>query len=77
MRVFLFHDGVRCAELPDEHPIHRRLAALSTDHAVELFACTAACQRRGVTPRAPFEEVGIGQLIEAATSADRHVTFLA
>ena len=49
--------------------------ALAADTGCELMACVAASERRGVTVNAPFEVVGIGQLIEAATTADRHLTF--
>ncbi len=66
-------------------------ARFARDNGIELAVCVAAGLRRGVlsdddakryervgaTVRPPFEIVGLGQMIEAAISADRFVTFCA
>ena len=63
----------------------------ATENDVELAVCVAAALRRGVLSRrmrivtsapaasvkAPFQIVGLGQMIEAAIEADRFVTFCA
>lgn len=66
-------------------------AQFAADHDVELAVCVAAALRRGVlgtedadryeracsNVKAPFQIVGLGQMIEAAIEADRFVTFCA
>jgi tRNA 2-thiouridine synthesizing protein D len=66
-------------------------ARFATEHGVELAVCIAAALRRGVLSdqesqrydrtaanlKAPFQIVGLGQMIEAAIEADRFVTFCA
>jgi tRNA 2-thiouridine synthesizing protein D len=63
----------------------------ATEHDVELAVCVAAALRRGILSaddadryericsnvKAPFQIVGLGQMIEAAIEADRFVTFCA
>jgi len=66
-------------------------AAFASEHGIELAVCVAAALRRGVLgsedaaryERAatnvspPFQIVGLGQMVEAASTADRFVTFCA
>jgi tRNA 2-thiouridine synthesizing protein D len=66
-------------------------ARFASDNDIELAVCVAAGLRRGVlgeqdadryeraaaNVRAPFQIVGLGQMIEAAIEADRFVTFCA
>ena len=66
-------------------------AHFATKNNIELAVCVAAALRRGVLSeedahryervaanvRAPFQIVGLGQMIEAAIEADRFVTFCA
>ena len=66
-------------------------ATFATEHGIELAVCVAAALRRGVLgsedaaryERAatnvspPFQIVGLGQMVEAAITADRFVTFCA
>jgi tRNA 2-thiouridine synthesizing protein D len=66
-------------------------AAFAKEHGVELAVCVAAALRRGVLGQDDatryeravanvnpvFQIVGLGQMIEAAISADRFVTFCA
>ena len=66
-------------------------ARFAGENEIELAVCVAAALRRGVLSdddakryeratanvRPPFQIVGLGQMIEAAISADRFVTFCA
>ncbi len=66
-------------------------AQFATENDLELAVCVAAGLRRGVlgdedasryrrsasNVKAPFQIVGLGQMIEAAIEADRFVTFCA
>jgi tRNA 2-thiouridine synthesizing protein D len=66
-------------------------ARFATENGIELAVCIAAALRRGVLSeqeshrydraaanlKAPFQIVGLGQMIEAAIVADRFVTFCA
>lgn len=76
VQLFFFHDGVRCAALPGEHPLRRALSRLA-ESGTELVVCVSAAERRGVTVDPPFTVTGVGQLIEGAVNADKHLTFLA
>jgi tRNA 2-thiouridine synthesizing protein D len=73
----------------DERDIAEEWARFALDHDIELAVCVAAALRRGVLSRqeaeryerpaaslkAPFQIVGLGQMIEAAIEADRFITF--
>lgn len=73
----------------DEVDIQSSWQLMAADHQVELISCIASCLRRGVINEveaeryekpasnlAPgFEISGLGQLIDAALSADQIVTF--
>ncbi len=75
----------------DERDTAAEWATFAAEHGVELAVCVAAALRRGVlssddaaryervaaSVKAPFQIVGLGQLIEAAIVADRFVTFSA
>lgn len=74
--MFFFHDGVRCAALPAEHPVRTGFSRLA-ERGTELVVCVSAAERRGVGVEPPFSVTGVGQLIEGAVSADKHLTFLA
>jgi tRNA 2-thiouridine synthesizing protein D len=66
-------------------------ALFAAENGIELAVCVAAGLRRGVLSesdadryeraaanvKAPFQIVGLGQMIEAAIEADRFVTFCA
>ncbi len=75
---------------PQDEPAPRDgWASFAAEHGVELAVCVAAAQRRGVLDDSearrnekpagnlaePFVLVGLGQLVEAATVADRTITF--
>jgi tRNA 2-thiouridine synthesizing protein D len=63
----------------------------AAEHDIELAVCVAAALRRGILGsddahryeriaanlRAPFQIVGLGQMVDAAIEADRFVTFCA
>lgn len=73
----------------DEIDIYARWQALAREHQVELVACIASCLRRGIIEPGEanrydkpgsnlaegFQISGLGQLIDAALTADRLVTF--
>jgi tRNA 2-thiouridine synthesizing protein D len=80
------------AVIPQDEPdIAAAWAAFGRREKVELAICVAAALRRGVlgesdaeryqracaSLQAPYQVVGLGQLIEAAVAADRLVTFAA
>jgi tRNA 2-thiouridine synthesizing protein D len=73
----------------DEADVGAEWASLAETHGIELAVCVAAALRRGVLDadealrygrtthnlRPPFRILGLGQLVDAALSADRLVTF--
>lgn len=73
----------------DEIDLASEWLQLAAEHNFELTVCVAAGQRRGMiaadeqrryekpaaSARAGFEVAGLGQLIEAAVTADRLITF--
>ena len=75
----------------DDEDLRSRWQGLSTDHGIELAVCIAAALKRGIlnaeerdryeqsaASLAPgFTIVGLGQLVEAVTDADRFMTFAA
>lgn len=94
MRVFFYQDGVynasRLATPPrDDRNIGKRWRALTEAHTLDLVACIAAAQRRGIVDEAErhrhgldadnladgFRIGGLGQLIDGVIDADRTVTF--
>ena len=75
---------------PSDEPDDAELwLAFAREHDLELAVCVAAAQRRGIVREAEraryalpasnlrpgFELVGLGQLIDATTQADRTITF--
>lgn len=83
LRVFFYFDGVQnanrlAAPAAEAGNLVRGWSALAEEHGVELVVCIAAGLRRGVREAnlAPgFRISGLGQLVEAASEADRLVTF--
>jgi tRNA 2-thiouridine synthesizing protein D len=94
LRVFFYHDGVfnatDLASPPrDDRDVIKRWSTLAQQYQLDLVACVAAAQRRGIldndaalkrsvehdqlAPR--FRISGLGQLIEATIQADRVVVF--
>lgn len=93
VRVFFYHDGVlNATDLAtpprDDRDVTKRWSALAQQHQLDLVACIAAAERRGimdsdtalrrglddnVAPR--FRISGLGQLIEATIQADRVLVF--
>ncbi len=94
VRVFFYHDGVlNATDLAtpprDDRNIVQRWSALAHQYQLDLVACVAAAQRRGIidtddahrrglsgdslAPR--FRISGLGQLIDASIEADRVVVF--
>ncbi len=84
------NNGTRLTVPPqDDRNIVDRWSELAREHDLDLVLCVAAAQRRGILDPdeaqrhgkdadniAPgFRISGLGQLIEAATQADRLVTF--
>lgn len=73
----------------DEPNLPQQWLALASEYEVELAVCVAAAQRRGVLSAAEqqrylmpaasalngFTIVGLGQMLEAAITADHFVTF--
>jgi tRNA 2-thiouridine synthesizing protein D len=82
-RVFFYCDGVHnanrlAAPSQDDRNLVREWSKLATEPGTDLVVCIAAGLRRGVREAnlAPgFRISGMGQLVEAATLADRFVTF--
>jgi tRNA 2-thiouridine synthesizing protein D len=93
-RVFFYHDGVHNASRlttppQDDRHVVRRWQALAEEHGVDLVACVAAAQRRGLVDEAErrrhgkdadniapgFRISGLGQLLDLVVSADRMVVF--
>ena len=89
-RVFFFHEGVRIIleqrELgQEEFDFNKAWRELSSEHDVELNVCISSGGRRGVvknettdsTLAEGFELVGLGLLVEAISSGDKYVEFIA
>lgn len=83
-RVFFYADGVYCAQQgsPPAEGAPDLVAgwqAFAKSHPVELRVCVGASGRRGIQASGQlasgFEIAGLGQLIDAAITADRLVTF--
>ncbi len=82
-RVFFYFDGVnnanRLAAPPaDQHNPIRDWSDFAADTGTDLVLCINAGMKRGVREAnlAPgFRISGMGQLVEAALSADRLITF--
>ncbi|MCB1741284.1 MAG: sulfurtransferase complex subunit TusD [Gammaproteobacteria bacterium] len=93
-RVFFYHDGVNCATRlasppQDDRNVSRQWSELAARHDVDLVACVAAAQRRGIVDEsemrrqgkdahniAPgFRIAGLGQLMEMVIEVDRVVCF--
>ena len=69
----------------------RAWADFAVEHGIELAVCIAAALRRGILTiedatryergasnvHAPYQIVGLGQLVEAAIASERFVTFTA
>lgn len=94
VRVFFYHDGVlnatNLATPPkDDRDVTKRWSALAQQHKLDMVACIAAAQRRGIVDAdeaqrhgydtdnlAPWFRIsGLGQLIEAGIDADRVMVF--
>jgi len=94
VRVFFYHDGVlnatRLATPPkDDRDVTQRWAELAARYKLDLVACIAAAQRRGIVDDeqarrhglevdnlAPWFRIsGLGQLIEATLEAERVLVF--
>ncbi len=88
--VFFFHEGVSIAlEQRDlsqeEFDYNKAWRELSSEHNVELNVCISSGGRRGVvknettdsTLAEGFELVGLGLLVEAISSGDKYVEFIA
>lgn len=89
LRIFFYEEGVyngnSFIKTPqDEVSIVSVWQQLAEEHGTELVICVAAAQRRGVLDDSEsqssnlaneFKISGLGQLIEAAMTADRFVVF--
>ena len=94
VRVFFYHDGVLNATAlatppKDDRDVTQRWSALAQQYRLDLVACIAAAQRRGIVDAdearrhgldvdnlAPWFRIsGLGQLIEAGIEADRVLVF--
>jgi len=94
LRVFFYHDGTLNATAlatppRDDRNVTQRWSDLAKQHNLDLVACIAAAQRRGIldadeaqrkgldmdnlAPR--FRISGLGQFVEAAVDADRVMVF--
>ncbi|GED22512.1 sulfurtransferase complex subunit TusD [Halomonas sabkhae] len=84
------HNAARLAAPPQDEPhLVDGWIALHTEHGVSLQVCIAAALRRGLMDQreasrhgkagysveAPFELVGLGQLVDLGLDCDRLVTF--
>lgn len=79
-RVFFYKDAVAVGNrfASDDVGVCAGWTELAARHGFELAVCVAAASRRGIVDEslAPgFSIVGLGQLIEAAESGDRLVSF--
>ena len=76
--------------LADELALYAKWCDLATQHNVDLFVCVTAANRRGLQSdldaqhnqvtdqfniEAPFQSVGLGELVSLMNSADRMVQF--
>jgi tRNA 2-thiouridine synthesizing protein D len=94
VRVFFYHDGTLNASglgspPKDDRNVTQRWSELARQHQLDLVACIAAAQRRGILDAdeahrkglevdhlAPhFRISGLGQFVEAAIDADRVLVF--
>jgi tRNA 2-thiouridine synthesizing protein D len=94
VRVFFYHDGTLNATAlatppKDDRNVTQRWSELAKLHQLDLVACIAAAQRRGIldadeaqrkglesdhlAPR--FRISGLGQFVEASILADRVLVF--
>lgn len=82
-QIFFYQAGTHNANayitLPsDEQNLVQLWQQLAADHNIKLVLCTAAAQNHGINEHnlaAEFTIAGLGQLIEAATQADRFLVF--
>lgn len=79
-RIFFYKDAVTVGNrfASDGDGVREGWTELAAQHGFELAICVAAASRRGIADEsiAPgFSIVGLGQLIEAAESSDRLVSF--
>lgn len=79
-RVFFYKDAVTVGNrfASDDTGVREGWTSLAAQNGFELAICVAAASRRGIVEEsiAPaFTIVGLGQLIEAAESSDRLVSF--
>ncbi len=93
-RVFFYHDGVLNATglatpPKDDRDVTKRWSALAQQYKLDMVACIAAAQRRGIVDAegasrvgldtdnlAPWFRIsGLGQLIDAMLAADRVMVF--
>jgi len=94
VRVFFYHDGVLNATglatpPKDDRDVTKRWSALAQQHKLDMVACVAAAQRRGIVDTdearrhgldtdnlAPWFRIsGLGQFIDAMLAADRLMVF--
>lgn len=87
--IFFYGEGVSNANqfthLPtDEINLISLWQNLAKQHAIKLYVCVAAAQRRGILEQPDKEKTnlaeyfimtGLGQLIEAVNTSDRFITF--
>jgi tRNA 2-thiouridine synthesizing protein D len=81
--VFLYNDGVinatKLMDPPrDDRNIAERWSELNRMHGVEILACVAASNRRGINEAVMIKGstiCGLGTLTELAIRSDRLVTF--
>ena len=79
-RIFFYKDAVTVGDrfASDEAGTREGWVQLAAQHGFELAICVAAAARRGIveeTVAPAFTIVGLGQLVEAAESSDRLVSF--
>jgi tRNA 2-thiouridine synthesizing protein D len=94
VRVFFYHDGVLNATAlatppKDDRNVTERWSALAQQYKLDMVACIAAAQRRGILDDdqarrrgldddnlAPWFRIsGLGQLMDAMIAADRVMVF--
>jgi tRNA 2-thiouridine synthesizing protein D len=94
VRVFLYHDGVLNATSlatppKDDRDVTKRWSVLAQQYKLDIVACIAAAQRRGIVDAegadrlgldvdnlAPWFRIsGLGQLVDAMIQADRVMVF--
>lgn len=88
-RIFFYKEGIynsNCYQQPPQDEVNQlcRWQQLAENYGIELIVCVAAAQRRGVIESfeqqsgnlaSGFKISGLGQLIEAITTADRFLVF--